>query len=44
MNDGTEEVGGDVFDQTLMNRLIQDTRELRDIEPTWEHTRAPRPV
>ena len=32
LNDGTEEVGGDVFDQTLMNRLIQDTRELRDID------------
>ena len=32
MNDGTEEVGGDVFDQTLMNRLVQDTRELRDID------------
>ena len=31
MNDGTEEVGGDVFDQTLMNRLVQDIRELRDI-------------
>ena len=32
MNDGTEEVGGDVFDQTLMNRLVQDTRDLRDID------------
>ena len=32
MNDGTEEVGGDVFDQTVMNRLIQDIRELRDID------------
>ena len=32
MNDGTDEVGGDVFDQNLMNRLIQDMRELRDID------------
>ena len=31
MNDGTEEVGGDVFDQTIMNRLVQDIRELRDL-------------
>ena len=34
MNDGTEEVGGDVFDETIMNRLIQDTRELRDLDAT----------
>ena len=32
MNDGTEEVGGDVFDQIIMNRLVQDMRELRDID------------
>ena len=32
MNDGTEEVGGDVFDQTLMNRLVRDIRYLRDID------------
>ena len=36
MNDGTEEVGGDVFDETIMNRLIQDTRELRDLDATVE--------
>jgi actin-like ATPase involved in cell morphogenesis len=32
MNDGTDEVGGDVFDETIMNRLIQRVCSSRGID------------
>ena len=31
MNDGTDEVGGDVFDETLMNHVVQKTLKTRGI-------------
>lgn len=34
MNDGTEEVGGDVFDQALMNHLVQNVRKVRGFDET----------
>ncbi|WP_028322713.1 Hsp70 family protein [Desulfatiglans anilini] len=34
MNDGTEEVGGDVFDESIMNSLIKKVCTLRGIEST----------
>lgn len=34
MNDGTDEVGGDVFDETLMNRLTQKVRAERNLAET----------
>ena len=36
MNDGTDEVGGDVFDETIMNRLIQRIRAERNLDETIE--------
>ena len=36
MNDGTDEVGGDVFDETIMNRLVQRVRAARDLDETTE--------
>ena len=35
-NDGTEEVGGDVFDETIMNRLLQKTRRSRSLTDSVE--------
>ena len=35
-NDGTDEVGGDVFDETIMNRLIQNTRQSRSLRESVE--------
>ena len=32
LNDGTDEVGGDVFDETIMNRLIQNVVSARNLE------------
>ena len=32
MNDGTDEVGGDVFDETIMNCLVQNVRSMRGID------------
>ena len=32
MNDGTDEVGGDVFDEAIMNRLVQNTRTDRGLD------------
>ena len=34
MNDGTDEVGGDVFDETIMNRLEQQVRKVRGFDET----------
>ena len=34
MNDGTDEVGGDVFDEALMNRLIQNVTQNRGLDET----------
>lgn len=31
MNDGTDEIGGDVFDEAIMNRLIQDVTKARGL-------------
>ena len=31
-NDGTEEVGGDVFDETLKNYIVQKVSEARGLE------------
>lgn len=36
MNDGTEEVGGDVFDQAIMNHLIRRVFEARSFDETTE--------
>ncbi len=36
MNDGTDEVGGDVFDEAIMNRLIQKVRPARGLDETVE--------
>ena len=36
MNDGTDEVGGDVFDETIMNRLVQRVFEVRSLDKTTE--------
>jgi len=36
MNDGTDEVGGDVFDETIMNRLIQNVAAERGFEESVE--------
>ena len=35
-NDGTDEVGGDVFDETIMNRLLQEIRKTRSISDSVE--------
>lgn len=35
-NDGTDEVGGDVFDETIMNRLLQKTRLSRSLRESVE--------
>ena len=35
-NDGTDEVGGDVFDETIMNRLLQNTRKSRSFSNNVE--------
>lgn len=35
-NDGTDEVGGDVFDETIMNRLLQITRQTRSLSESVE--------
>ena len=43
MNDGTDEVGGDVFDETIMNRLIQKVgtdRRLSDTTDTQPGAKA----
>lgn len=32
MNDGTDEVGGDVFDEAIMNRLVQNVRMARGLD------------
>lgn len=32
MNDGTDEVGGDVFDETIMNCILQNVRSKRGID------------
>ena len=32
MNDGTDEVGGDVFDEAIMNRLVQNVAHKRGVE------------
>ena len=34
MNDGTDEVGGDVFDEAIMNRLEQKVRRARGLDET----------
>jgi actin-like ATPase involved in cell morphogenesis len=36
MNDGTEEVGGDVFDESIMNHLLQQVCASRGIDRTVE--------
>ena len=43
MNDGTDEVGGDVFDEAIMNRLVQNVRKLRTLDEsvdTYQGARA----
>ena len=35
-NDGTDEVGGDVFDETIMNRLLQKIRKSRSLDDSVE--------
>lgn len=32
MSDGTDEVGGDVFDEAIMNRLVQKVRRMRGLD------------
>ena len=32
MNDGTDEVGGDVFDEAIMNRLVQNVTQTRGLD------------
>jgi molecular chaperone DnaK (HSP70) len=34
MNDGTDEVGGDIFDQAIMNRLMQNVMTMRGLDDT----------
>lgn len=36
MNDGTDEVGGDVFDETLMNRLVHMVAGARGLEENFD--------
>ena len=36
MNDGTDEVGGDEFDQAIMNHLVQRVFKVRDLDETVE--------
>ena len=36
INDGTDEVGGDKFDEAIMNRLIQNVRKIRTLDETVE--------
>ena len=36
MNDGTDEVGGDVFDENIMNRLVQKVCAARGVQATVE--------
>ena len=41
MNDGTDEVGGDVFDESIKNRLIQNVIRARNLPDTHDvHTGA----
>ena len=35
-NDGTEDVGGDVFDENIMNRLVQNVYASREIDEAVE--------
>ena len=35
-NDGTDEVGGDVFDETIMNRLLQSARKSQSLSDSVE--------
>lgn len=34
MNDGTDEVGGDMFDEAIMNRLVQNVAQTRGLDET----------
>ena len=36
MNDGTDEVGGDVFDEAIMNHLVQEVFEVRGLDEATE--------
>ena len=36
LNDGTNEVGGDVFDEAIMNRLVQNVRTSRQLDGSVE--------
>ena len=36
LNDGTDEVGGDVFDEAIMNRLVQNVRMSRQLDGSVE--------
>jgi hypothetical protein len=43
MNDGTDEVGGDVFDENIMNRLVQKVCAARGIQSSVETQPGARP-
>lgn len=43
MNDGTDEVGGDVFDENIMNRLVQKVCAVRGIQASIETQPGARP-